>query len=30
MPALTQYGPFPWPGFDQCASGTRSKRGDNK
>ena len=22
MPALTQYGPFPWPGFDQCASGT--------
>ena len=30
MPALTQYGPFPWPGFDQCTSGTYSKRGDNK
>ena len=22
MPALTQYGPFPWPGFDQSTSGT--------
>ena len=22
MPALTQYGPFPWPGFDQSTFGT--------